>query len=77
MEQVDGERKQLNILPGDVITVLNDAVDWMTKKGGDASEEPETVWLVLGIFNNGVSRECLVNCYRQLASFERATARGL
>ena len=34
---------------------LLDAVDWTTKKSGDASEEPETVGFVLGIFNNLVS----------------------
>jgi len=28
-EQIDGERKQLNILPGDVVTVLNDAFNFI------------------------------------------------
>ena len=32
---------------------------------------------MLGIFNNGVSRGCLVDCHWKLVAFERATARGL
>ena len=51
-----------------------DDVDWTTY-GGCASEASGTVWLVLGIFNNGVSRRCLDDCHRQRAAFERATAR--
>ena len=29
---------------------------------GDADEELGFLWFVLGIFNNRVSRECLVDC---------------
>ena len=34
-----------------------------TSTSGDSSEEPGTMWFVLGIVDNGVSRECMVNCY--------------
>ena len=42
---------------------LVDAVDWTTKGLDDASEEPETVWFMLGIVNNGVCRGRLVDCH--------------
>ena len=44
---------------------------------GDAHEEPGFLWFVSDIFNNGVSRERLVDCYWKPVAFERATARGL
>merc|ERR1712065_108295 len=44
---------------------------------GDASEEPGTVWLVLGFFDHGFSRRCFVHRHGRFVAFERAAARGL
>ena len=44
---------------------------------GDADEESGFLWFVSDIFNNGVSRERLVDCNRKLVAYGRATARGL
>merc|ERR1712136_32501 len=41
---------------------------------GDASEEPGTVWLVLGFFDHGFSRRCLVHRHGRFVAFERAAA---
>merc|ERR1712012_1371216 len=45
---------------------LADAVDWH-EGSGDSSEEPGTVWLVLGFFDHGFSRRCLVHRHGDLS----------